>query len=92
MPISSSLSVICLCEAALEQEGVSYDEHSLLAHNVLELLESNREAALLDINLLRCAEPQHILSPLGNGLDIQQVLNTNVLGNGVTAPGARSPV
>ena len=42
----------------------------------------------LIVNLLRCAEPQHILSPLGNGLDIQQVLNTNVLGNGVAAPGA----
>ena len=75
-----------LGEATLVQEGVSYDEHSLLAHNVLELLKSNRKAALLDINLLRCTEPQHILSPLGNGLNIQQVLNTDILGNGVAAP------
>ena len=75
-----------LCEAALVQEGVSYDEHSLLVHYGLELLEGNRQTALLDIYLFRRTEPEHILSPLSKCLDIEQVLNTYVFGNGVTAP------
>ena len=33
-------------------------------------------------------EPQHILPSLCNGLDVHQVLDPNVLGDGVAAPGA----
>ena len=57
----------------------------------LQLVERHRHAALLEIHLLRRAEPQHVLSPLGNGLDVQQVLHADVLGDGVAAPRSRSP-
>ncbi len=75
-----------LGETALEQERVGYNEHALLVQNVLKLLESNGQTALLYINLFGCAEPEHILSPLSKCLDIYKVLYANVLGNGVAAP------
>ena len=71
----------------LVEEGVCYDEAAFLAHNSTELVKSNRHTAFLKVNLFRCSHPEHILSPFSNGLDIQKVLDTNVLGYGVTAPG-----
>ena len=50
--------------------------------------QSYRQAAFLKIYLLRCAEPQHVFSPLSNSLDVQQVLHAYVLRNRVAAPGA----
>ena len=52
-----------------------------------QFVKGNRHAALLEINLLRYSGTKHILSPLGNRLDIDEVLNAHVLGNGVAAPG-----
>ena len=54
---------------------------------VSQLVQRYRHAAFLKVYLLRRSEPQHILSPLGNCLDVQQVLDAHVLGNGVAAPG-----
>ena len=88
MPISSSFSVDGLGIAVLVQEGVGDDEGFLLAHDVLQLIQSHRQAALLEINLFRRTEPQHVLSPLGDGLDVEQVLDAHVLGDRVAAPGA----
>ena len=59
-----------------------------LPSTVVQLAQGHGQAALLDVYLFRRAEPQHILSPLGDGLDVQQVLDANVLGDGVAAPGA----
>ena len=59
-----------LCKAALEHKAVGNDKRSLLAHYILKLLKSDRQTTFLDINLFGRTEPQHILSPLGNGLDI----------------------
>ena len=70
------------------QEAVGDDERLLLAHNGLQLVKCNGQAALLKINLLRRSEPKHIFSPLGNGLDVDQVLDTDIFGNAVAAPGA----
>ena len=75
-----------LGEATLEQEGVGDDKRLLAVVFGLQLVESHRHAALLKVNLLRRSEPQHILSPLGNGLDVDQVLDTHVLRDGVAAP------
>ena len=70
------------------KEGVGDNEGLLLAQHVLQLAEGHGKAALLEIDLLGGAEPQHILSPLGHGFDVQQVLHTHILGNGVAAPAA----
>ena len=77
-----------LGEARLEQEGVGDDEGLLAVVFGLELIQSHGHAALLEVHLLRRAEPQHVFSPLGNGLNVNQVLDTHVLGNGVAAPRA----
>ena len=74
--------------AVLIKEIVSDDKGLLLAHHMFELVQRNRQAALLDIHLLRCPEPQHVLSPLSHSLDIQQVLHSHVLRYGVSAPAA----
>ena len=54
----------------------------------MQLVERDRQAALLDVNLGRGAEPEHILSPFGDGLDVQKMLDAHVFGDGVAAPGA----
>ena len=71
--------------AVLVQEGIGDDECLLV---LLQLVQSHGQAALLEVDLFRCAEPQHVFSPLSHGLDVQQVLDAHVLGNGVAAPGA----
>ena len=73
--------------AVLIQEGVGDDEAFLLAHHSAQLIQCNRHAALLHIYLLRRSKPQHILSPLSDGLDVQQMFYPNVFGNRVSAPG-----
>ena len=61
--------------SVLVQEGVGDDEAFLLAHHMtLSSSKRDRHAALLQIYLLWSAEPQHILSPLGNRFDVQQML------------------
>ena len=74
--------------AILEEELVGNDEGALLAHYVAELVECDGRAALLEVDLLGCAEPQHVLAALCHGLDVNQVLHPNVLGDGVATPGA----
>ena len=74
--------------AVLVEEGVGHDEGPLFAHDGLQLCQSHRQATFLEIDLFRRAEPQHVLSPLGDGLDVDQVLDAHVLGHGVAAPGA----
>ena len=76
----------CFCIAVLEQEAVRDDEGTLFAHDIAELIECDGQAALLDIDLFRRAEPQHILSPLGNGFDIEQMLDTDVFADRIAAP------
>ena len=75
-----------LGKAVLVQEAVGYDKCLFLAHNGFQFVKSNRETALLKINLFRCSEPKHIFSPLRNGLDIDQVLDAYVLRYTVSAP------
>ena len=72
----------------MEKEAVGNNESSFLAHNLLKLAQGNGQAAFFDINLFRCSEPQHILSPFGNGFDIEKMLYSDVLADGVSAPGA----
>ena len=67
------------------QELVGDNERPLLVHH---LPQGHGQAALLEIHLLRCPEPEHVLSPLRHGLDIQQMLDAHVLRHGVAAPGA----
>ena len=74
--------------AVLVKEGIRYDERALLVHDRAELVEGDRHAAFLEIDLFRCAEPKHILSPLCDGLDIDEVQGAYVVGDGVPAVGA----
>ena len=74
--------------AILEQELVGHDEGALLAHDAADFVERHRRGALLEVHLLGSAEPQHVLAALRDGLDVDQVLHPNVLGDGVAAPGA----
>ena len=50
------------------EELICYDKYLLLIHYSLKLLKCNRKTALLNIYLLRCSEPKHVLSPLSNSL------------------------
>lgn len=52
------------------KEAVGDDKCLFLTHDVLKLVKRDGQAAFLQINLLRCPEPQHIFSPCRNGLDI----------------------
>ncbi len=74
--------------AVLIQEGIGDDERLFLVHDGAELIQSDRHAALLEVDLFRRPEPQHVLSPLGHGLDVEQVLDAHVLADRVAAPGA----
>ena len=74
--------------AVLEEEGVGDDKRPLLAQHIPQLIQCHREAALLEIDLLGGAEPQHILSPLRHGLDVQKVHGPHVLADAVAAPRA----
>ena len=77
-------------EAVLVEESVGHDEGALSAERVFELVKRDGRAALFDINLFGSSEPKHILSPFGDGLDIQQVLYADVFADAVAAPGAAS--
>ena len=76
--------------SVLVQEGVGDDEAFLLAHHMTQFIQGDRHTALLQIYLLWSAEPQHILSPLGNRLDVQQMFDPYVFRNRVSTPGAAS--
>ena len=73
--------------AGLVQVRAGNDEGALFAH-LAQLVESNRQAALLDIDLFRRTEPEHVLPSFHHSLDVQQMLDAHVLGNRVAAPGA----
>ena len=77
-----------LGEAALVEEGVGDDEGALLAVDLGELAQGHGHAALLEEDLLGNTEPQHVLTPLCDGLDVEQVLGADVARDGVAAPGA----
>ena len=84
-PHSVQLLLHRLRVAVLVQERVGDDECLLV---IFQLGQSYRQAALLEINLFRRTEPEHVLPPNCHSLDVQQVLDAHVLGNGVAAPGA----
>ena len=77
-----------LAHAHLEEVGVGDDERLLAVVVVLQLTQGHRRAALLEVHLLRQSQPQHILSPLRHGLDVQQLLDVGLAGEGAAAPGA----
>ena len=70
------------------EEAVGDDEGLLLAHHLAELAERHREAPLLLVHLLGRAEPQHVLPANGHSLDVDEVLDADVLRDGVPAPAA----
>ena len=76
-----------LCVAVLIEECISYQEGFFLVVYVLQLIESDRQTAFLEIYLFRDSEPKHVLSPFGNGFGVQQVLDTYVLRYRVAAVG-----
>ena len=57
--------------AAFEQEFICYQKCTLPVQDFFNLTQSHRQAAFFEVHLLRCAEPQHIFSPLSDSLDIQ---------------------
>ena len=68
-----------LCISVLVKECICYDKCFLLVHYCAKLVQSYRHTAFLKVYLLRCSEPQHILSPLGNCLHIQKMFYSYVL-------------
>ena len=66
------IKLICdrSCHSAAEQESVSYDKCLRLVIVILQLIQRNRQASFLKVYFLRCSEPQHILSPFSNRLNI----------------------
>ena len=74
--------------AVVVQEAVRHQKNLFLAQYGAQLIQRNVQAAFFQIYLLRCAEPQHVFSPLAYGLDVQQVLAADVFRNAVAAPRA----
>ncbi len=77
-----------LAHADLKEVGVRDHKGLLAVVFVLQLPEGDGGAALLEIDLLRHAQPQHILSPLCHGLDVQQLLHVGLTHEGAAAEGA----
>ena len=71
----------------LVQVRAGHDEGALFAH-LAQLLEGNGQAALLDVDLFRRTEPEHVFPSFHHGFDIQQMLDAHVLRHRVAAPGA----
>ena len=78
-----------VAHAQLEEGGVGDDEGALAVVLVTELLQSDGGAALLEIDLLRQSQPQHILSPFRDSLDVQQLHDVGLAHEGAAAEGAR---
>ena len=76
--------------SVLVQERVCYDKCFFLMHDRSKFIQCNRHTAFLKVYFLRCSEPKHVLSPLGNGLDVQQMFHSYVFRYGVSAPGSAS--
>ena len=67
------------CHTAGVKERIRNDEGFLLSIVCFQLVQRNRQTAFLKVNLLRCTEPKHILSPFSNGLDTDQMFHIYVL-------------
>ena len=73
--------------SAAVKETVRYDKGFLLMIIGLQLIQSHRQAAFLKVYLLRRSEPEHVLSPFRNGLNIEQMFYVYIFGYGVAAVG-----
>ena len=69
------------------EEGLVGDEEGALA--VVELLEGEGQAAVLEVDFRRDLEPEHVLAAGGDGLDVHEVLDSDVFRDGVAAPSVR---
>ena len=74
--------------AVLVEETVGHDKCPLLSHHGFQFIKSYRQASFLDVHLLRCPEPQHVFSPFRHCLNIQKMLDSDIFGYGVSAPGS----
>ena len=79
-----------LADAQLKQGSVGDDEGLLAVILVTQLLQCNRGAALLEVQLLGNSQPQHIFSPFCNSLDVQQLVDVGLAHEGRTAEGTRA--
>ena len=59
-------------------------------HLCAKLIQRYRHTSFLKVNFLRCSEPKHILSPLGNSLDVDQMFYPNIFRYRVSTPGTAS--
>ena len=67
----------------VEQEAVGDHHGALLA---FQIAQSDRQRTTTEVNRFRKFVPQHIFSPFSDHLLVDQVLRTNVFGDGVTTP------
>ena len=74
----------------LVQERVCYDKCSFLMHDRSKFIQCNRHTAFLKVYFFWCSEPKHILSPLGNSLDVDQMFYPNIFRYRVSTPGTAS--
>ena len=77
-----------LADAQLKQGSVGDDEGLLAVILVTQLLQRDRGAALLEVQLLGKSQPQHIFSPFCNSLDVQQLVDVGLTHEGGAAEGA----
>ena len=70
------------------QKTVRDNKSLLFSHDIFEFVKGDGEATLLDVHLFGCSEPQHILSPFRDGLDVDKVFDAHVLADAVAAPAA----
>ena len=60
-------------------------ERLFLAHDALQLVERNGQAAAFMINFFGKSEPEHIFFPLRKGLDVEKVFHADVFRDGISA-------
>jgi len=68
------------------KELIGDDKGTLLVEDVLKLVEGNWEASAPDVHFVACAEPQHVLSSLGNCFVVEEMCNSDVATDAVATP------
>ena len=56
--------------AVFVEERIGHDKGALFAEHVFQFVQRDRQAASLEVDFIGRAEPEHILSPLGDGFDV----------------------
>ena len=75
-----------LGDKAKVHHGLVRDDQAALLVRVF--LQGRAQAAKLEVDLARHAEPEHVFPSAGHGLDVHEMFHPDVLAHGIAAPAA----